>query len=287
MIGCARPSFQREARGDARFSVATQCSAPHCRAMQGIANQSNADRSLATCSFPGRFGPKAERGNARQITDPQGSAVQSNADRSLATGSFPGRFGPNGRRRGALQISALHRTARNRRAAKCHAWHRNPKQRGSELGNRLFSGPLWSKRMAAQCKAMQGIAWQRMAFQSNADRSLATGSFPGRFGPKAAQEAAVQISASMGEASHRIEPPSTAMQGNAFQSNADWSLATGFLPGRFGPNATHGVARNCAAAHRKSAHSTSKQRGLPTGNSWFSGLFCPSGRVSPAALSTD
>ena len=137
----------------------------------------------------------------------------------------------------------------------------------------LFRAALarW-QRMARQCNAKHGIE-----IQSNADRSLATGSFPGRFGPKAERGNARQI---------------TDPQGSAVQSNADWSLATGFLPGRFGSSALCGdelqrSAYHGIAQHRNAEHSTAKQRGLPTGNSGFSGLFCPSGRVSPAALSTD
>ena len=195
-----------------------------------------------------------------------------------------------------------------------NARHRKSKQRGSELGNRLFSGPLWPDGNAWQGNAMQSTelrfkatrigAWQQAPFraalarahsgawkrtdlhgsarhisalQSNADRSLATGSFPGRFGPKAERGNARQI---------------TDPQGSAVQSNADWSLATGFLPGRFGSSALCGdelqrSAYHGIAQHRNAEHSTAKQRGSPTGNSGFSGLFCPSGRVSPAALSTD
>ena len=200
MSDCARPCFQREAHGDARFSVATQCSAPHCRAMQGIAKQSNADRSLATGSFPGRFGPKAAPRTARQ-----GNARQCNSkQRGLPTGNS-GFSGPlwserNSMRCTAYQCSARHctskqrgsptgnsgfsgplwsectarkRTARRRKSAHCSAVHctarnGNSKQRGSELGNRLFSGLFWHECSAKHRSAWKGIALHGKAIQSNA-----------------------------------------------------------------------------------------------------------------------
>jgi hypothetical protein len=54
-------------------------------------------------------------------------------------------------------------------------WQRTSKQRGSELGNRLFSGPLWSEGTEMHGIAAQGIAahvkatriahWEQRAFQ--------------------------------------------------------------------------------------------------------------------------
>jgi hypothetical protein len=142
----------------------------------------------------------------------QRSAIQSNADRPLATVGFPGRFGPIAGYGNAMQGAANQSKS---------------KQRGSELGNRLFSGPLWSK-----CSASHGMAWRCKAkrisaTQSNADRPLATAGFPGRFGPSATQG-----KAGHSKAAQSISKQRGSSTGNSGFSGPLWLTRPGFL-GRF------------------------------------------------------
>jgi hypothetical protein len=159
-----------------------------------------------------------------------------------------------------LQGNARHRKAPQLKATRIGAWRQA-----------LFRAALAHEQFNALHRiSVQRKALHSTAFQSNADCPLATAGFPGRFGPKAQQRIANQRMAL-----HRI----------AIQSNADRSLATGSFPGRFGPNAAQrtavcGRALHCMARQFKAtrfAHSLSV----------LTGLFCPPGRVSSAALSTD
>lgn len=107
-------------------------SAPQGKEPQIGAAQSNADWSLATGSFPGRFGPNAPlctalQGSAVTCTAPnrsarQSTAFQSNADRGLATDPFPGRFGPSAAQSTAVCGRALHCMARQFKATRTAYW---------------------------------------------------------------------------------------------------------------------------------------------------------------------
>lgn len=124
------------------------------------------------------------------------------------------------RRQGpALQCGASH----------CIAVHGMSKQRGLELGNRLFSGPLWSECTALhciarqrsdmhgtepKCKAKHGISKQRGSGFGNRP-------FSGPLWPECS-------------AKHRSVWKGIALHGKAIQSNADCLLATAGFPGRFG-----------------------------------------------------
>ncbi len=148
---------------------------------------------MATCAFQWKHQCKAVRCIAMQRAAWQRSAIQSNADRPLATAGFPGCFGPTAWLCTAVQSSAKHGMATHIKATRIVHWqqwifraalaqahrggpqgnapqssaaHGSSKQRGSELGNRLFSGPLWSERSAAHItasnsKPMQGNTKQR------------------------------------------------------------------------------------------------------------------------------
>ena len=284
------------------FLAATQRIAPPRNAVHITAIQSNADRPLATAGFPGRFGPSAPHFTARHGSLMHRNASQSNADRPLATAGFPGRFGPKDAQGAAVQISASRGVASHRTDVQGKAIQSNADRPLATAGFPGCFGPT-----AWLCTAVQSSAKHGMATHIKATRIVDSHKSILRAALVRRQGNALQI---------------TAAQCTASQSNADRSLETGSFPGRFGPRAAHGIAGHCRArqfkatrigawqqaffraalarrqcvAGKRMASNRSEEHGMEQqfkatrfahSLSVLTGLFCPPGRVSPAALSTD
>ena len=146
--------------------VPVQYTALQGMSLHSSAPQSNADRSLATGSFPGRFGPIAPHRNAWHC-----SAMQSIATQFKAT-----RIGAWQQALFRAALARAHRGGPQGNAPQSSATHGSSKQRGLPTGNSGFSGPLWSEgkayhRTAPRCSASRGIARQCNSKQ----RGLPTG----------------------------------------------------------------------------------------------------------------
>jgi len=124
-------------------------------------------------------------------------------------------------------LARQHGIAPQCNAVQSKAWHGNSKQRGSELGNRLFSGPLWSERKAKQKTAPQGMARQRTSKQRGSELGNRLFSGPLWSERIAAKGNATKANASHGKGKQRGSPT-----GNSGFSGPLWLTRPGF-PSRF------------------------------------------------------